>query len=893
MTDVRLLESESTQSSLDSPVSTAKVSEVCCPPEGKYGEVTSEFLDKLREVPELEVSVDEDSLQSCARDKSYHLPHRPTAVLHPSSTSAVSGALALCYEYRIPVATRGAGTGLEGGAILARGLHGVVLSTEKLKTIDFDETSMSCWVGAGVRKTQLNKYLNKFGCCFQCDPGSDASIGGQASTGASGTTSVRYGTFKENVVSLTVVTPSGDVIENTRRLVRKNSTGLDLTRLYLGSEGSLGVITKVCVKVTRHPKVIAGGIICFPSVEKAVEAVLEISKSNIPDLSRGELMTGAAVRQGNAFFGCKYTELPSLCFECQCSDFKAADRACCEVMDIAKTCGGTDIRATDNKDALDTLWTLRRGAFYSTKNTRRGEKGISVFVSDACVPLVNLPKVITETENIYQSIFHNVDTLCIVAHIFDGNFHAMIPTKEDEVDKIEEFSDRLADIVLEAGGSVSGEHGVGLGKARYVEREFGTSGIKVMQRVKEALDPRGIMNPGKSYYMSSKLQLKRGPQRAFIKDRCLAWAPVVTNAHSVLGKVYMAGVDDIGMDLLLVTEPRTRIHESYCELVCHALVDEILSDGDLVGRLQEFVERIDAQVTVSEDYTVESMCSEGHGAYELPQADSVVVDKVKGVFLCIHWLTLFYFKIICTVHDRVRSISRGLGEVLELSARTCDAVLGALVYGPAKSVALERWVVNPGGEGMTIHLLLSHKEEKEDATDGLRWALLDVTENFPELPVGYHAVLVFDSAESLLKAEAMETSNTVMKLDLGSLNNDGESTVPATARDVHPVIPSATPREAGELVVENTPMDWMFYYFPNYSRDKVALMARQIKIHFAIGFALVFFVYHPPYKGADYENFHKSPLYWYKYNKLERSGQLQENLRIKRDWFYDEDPNAS
>ncbi|EEQ99686.1 D-lactate dehydrogenase, putative [Perkinsus marinus ATCC 50983] len=499
MTDIKLLRSESTESSLDAPVSSAKVSEVCCPPKGKYGEVSSEFLDELRKVPELEVSVDEDSLQSCARG------HTNAQVLHPSSTSAVSGALALCYEYRIPVATRGAGTGLEGGAILAKGLDGVVLSTENLKNIDFDETAMSCWVGAGVRKTQLNKYLNKFGCCFQCDPGSDASIGGQASTGASGTTSVRYGTFKENVLSLTVVTPSGEVIENTRRLVRKNSTGLDLTRLYLGSEGSLGVITKVCVKVSRQPQVIAGGVICFPSVEKAVEAVLEISKNNIPDLSRGELMTGAAVRQGNAFFGCQYTELPSLCFECHCSDYKAADRACCDVMEIAKKCGGTDIRATNDKDALETLWTLRRGAFYSTKNTRRGEKGISVFVSDACVPLVNLPKVITETENIYQDIFHNVDTLCIVAHIFDGNFHAMIPTKEEEVDKIEEFSDRLANIVLDAGGSVSGEHGVGLGKARYVEREFGMTGIKVMQQVKQALDPRGIMNPGKSFYMRSRL----------------------------------------------------------------------------------------------------------------------------------------------------------------------------------------------------------------------------------------------------------------------------------------------------------------------------------------------------------------------------------------------------
>ncbi|KAF4697333.1 hypothetical protein FOZ63_012939, partial [Perkinsus olseni] len=268
----------------------------------------------------------------------------------------------------------------------------------------------------------------------------------------------------------------------------------------------------------------------------------------------------------------------------------------------------------------------------------------------------------------------------------------------------------------------------------------------------------------------------------------------------------MKSIYDIGMDLLLVNEPRTGTHESYCELVCHALVHEILSTGDLAGRLREFVVEVDARLTVNEDYTVESMCSEGHGGYELPQSDSVVVEKVKGVFLCIHLLTLFYFKIICTVHDRVRSISRGLGEVLELSARTCDAVLGALVYGPAKSVALERWAVNPSGEGMMIHLLLSH-EEKETATGGPRRALLDVTENFPELPVGYHAVLVLDSAESLLKAATMKTANTVKKLDLGSLNNDGESTVPATARDIHPVIPHATPREAGELVVENVSLN--------------------------------------------------------------------------------------
>ncbi|KAF4695856.1 hypothetical protein FOZ60_003024 [Perkinsus olseni] len=251
----------------------------------------------------------------------------------------------------------------------------------------------------------------------------------------------------------------------------------------------------------------------------------------------------------------------------------------------------------------------------------------------------------------------------------------------------------------------------------------------------------------------------------------------------------MKSIYDIGMDLLLVTEPRTGTHESYCELVCHAVVQEILSTDDLAGRLREFVEKVDAQVTVNEDYTVESMCNEGHGDYELPQSHSVVVEKI-----------------ICTVHDRMQNIARGLGEVLELSARTCDAVLGALVYGSAKSVALERWVVNPGGEGMMIHLLLSH-EVKEAEIGGLRRALLDVTESFPELPVGYHAVLVLDSAESRLKAATTKTANPVKKLNLGSLNNDGESTVPATARDIHPVIPSATPREAGELVVENVSLN--------------------------------------------------------------------------------------
>ncbi|KAF4729608.1 hypothetical protein FOZ62_011047, partial [Perkinsus olseni] len=259
-----------------------------------------------------------------------------------------------------------------------------------------------------------------------------------------------------------------------------------------------------------------------------------------------------------------------------------------------------------------------------------------------------------------------------------------------------------------------------------------------------------------------------------LQGRCLAWALVHTEAHSVVGKVYMKSIYDIGMDLLLVTEPRTGTHESYCELVCHAVVHEILFAGDLAGRLREFVEKVDAQVTVNEDYTVESMCNEGHGGYELPQSHSVVVEKVKGVFRYILQLTRSYLKIICTVHDRMRNIARGLKEVLELSARTCDAVLGALVYGPAKSVALERWVVNPSGEGMMIHLLLSH-EEKEAAIDGLRRALLDVTESFPELPVGYHAVLVLDSAESRLKAATTKTANTVKKLDLGSLNNDGEA----------------------------------------------------------------------------------------------------------------------
>jgi D-lactate dehydrogenase (cytochrome) len=383
-------------------------------------------------------------------------------------------------------------TGLEGGIIpIVPGC--VAISTENLQKMQLNPTEMQVTVGAGVRKSTLEKFLKPHNMFFPPDPGSDSCMGGQASTGSSGTTSVKYGTFKENVITLTVVTPEGKLIPLTRTRTRKSSTGYDLTRVFMGSEGTLGIITELVLRIQMIPKVITGALYRFDSLESAVNCVLNAFAKRIDELARGELMSDQAIREANAHFGSQYAVGPTLCVEFHATDEESAQKGQRKFDQAASHAVHREVVST--KEALDTLWKVRRSAYHSTMNSRKGEKGLKVWATDCCVPLPSLPKAITTAELDYLRIFGR--SVSIVAHIFDGNFHCTIPYIPSEVKQCEAFEICLAQVALSCGGTVSGEHGVGIGKLKFLQQEHGEVALDVARRIKAALDPRNLMNPGK------------------------------------------------------------------------------------------------------------------------------------------------------------------------------------------------------------------------------------------------------------------------------------------------------------------------------------------------------------------------------------------------------------
>lgn len=426
-------------------------------------------------------------------DQSHHVtPHPPICVVLPLSTQEVATAVSICVRNNTVMVPVGSLTGLEAGAVpLAPGC--VAISTAKLQKIELNATEMQVRVGAGVLKSSLEKFLKPQGMFFPPDPGSDSSLGGQASTGSSGTTSVKYGTFKENVVTLTVVTAEGKVIPLTRARTRKSSTGYDLTHLYMGSEGTLGIITELVLRVQRIPNVITGALYRFNSLDAAVNCVLSASALHINELARGELMSNTAIQEANSHLGTNYPVGPTLCVEFHAEDEEAAQLAQARFDQTAIKAVFRE--AVSTKADLDALWKMRRSAYYSTKHSRKGEPGLKVWATDCCVPLPALPAIVPVAEKEFIKLFGR--SVSIVAHIFDGNFHCTIPYIPSEIPKCEEFEAFLAQLALSCGGTVSGEHGVGVGKVRFLQQEHGEEALAVARALKAALDPKNLMNPGK------------------------------------------------------------------------------------------------------------------------------------------------------------------------------------------------------------------------------------------------------------------------------------------------------------------------------------------------------------------------------------------------------------
>ncbi len=423
-------------------------------------------------------------------DQTYHQGFPPDAVAFVRSTEEVQAVIQCCAAHSIPVIPYGTGTSLEGHITALRG--GVTLNLAGMDQIlEVNTEDLDCRVQAGVTRKQLNSDLRDTGLFFPVDPGADASIGGMAATRASGTNAVRYGTMRENVLGLTVVMADGRIIKTGGRS-RKSSAGYDLTRLLVGSEGTLGVITEIGLRLYGVPEAISSAVCAFPSIEAAVETVIQTIQMGVP-VARIELLDALQMKACIGYSKLEgYQEAPTLFFEFHGSDRAVAEQAT-TVGDIAASFSGHDFAWATKPEDRTRLWEARHNAFYAVLATWPGRSAV---VTDVCVPISKLAECIEETR---RDIEASKLISPLVGHVGDGNFHLSIMvdmTDDDELKRAKALSQRMVEQAIALGGTCTGEHGVGLGKMRYLEAEHGEA-IVSMRAIKTALDPQNIMNPGK------------------------------------------------------------------------------------------------------------------------------------------------------------------------------------------------------------------------------------------------------------------------------------------------------------------------------------------------------------------------------------------------------------
>ena len=447
--------------------------------------------DSLRALLGQRLSTSDYDIGSHARDESFHLPAPPEAVAFPESNEEVAGIVQICREYSLPIIPFGAGTAVEGHVQAVRGGVSVDLSRMN-RILDLQVDDLDCRVQAGIRRVSLNEQLEKHGLWLPLDPGADASVGGMAATGASGTTTVRYGTIRENVLGLTCVLADGRIIRTGGR-ARKSSAGYDLTKLMMGSEGTLGIITEAQLKLNPLPEAIAAAVCSFSDIEGCVESVIEILQSGIP-VARCELLDEATMGAVSKYSTLDCRSAPTMFFEFHGTPTAVKEQA--ELSrEIASEHRGGEFAWARERERREKLWHARHHAYYAIKALRPGSYG---WVGDVCVPISRLAECIAATRRDVQEAGLVAPVL---GHVGDGNFHAIFlidPDDPNEMARAKQVNAAMIDRALAMGGSCTGEHGIGIGKKQALIAQHG-EGVDVMRALKAALDPHDILNPGKIF----------------------------------------------------------------------------------------------------------------------------------------------------------------------------------------------------------------------------------------------------------------------------------------------------------------------------------------------------------------------------------------------------------
>ncbi len=424
------------------------------------------------------------------KDESYLPDAPPDAVVFPRSTDEVRDIVGICRRHRVPMIPYGVGTSLEGHVLAIRG--GVCIDLSKMnQVLAVHEEDLDATVQAGVTRKQLNEHIKHTGLFFPVDPGADATLGGMSATRASGTNAVRYGTMRENVLALKVVLADGRVIQTARR-ARKSAAGYDLTRLFVGSEGTLGIITEVTVRLYPMQEAMSAAVCAFDTIDGCTKTVIQTIQMGVP-VARCDIVCDKTIDAINRYRKTSYRVAPTLFFEFHGSQASVIEQAE-TVQAIAKEHGGKDFVWATKPEERSQLWEARHLAYFACLQLRPGSRAVS---TDVCVPISRLAECVHESMEDVKSFIVPVPLL---GHVGDGNFHLMFlvdPAKPEETELAKQFNKRLVERALRMEGTCTGEHGIGVGKQGSLRLEFGDDAIDVMRDIKKVFDQDNLMNPGK------------------------------------------------------------------------------------------------------------------------------------------------------------------------------------------------------------------------------------------------------------------------------------------------------------------------------------------------------------------------------------------------------------